>query len=748
MRIAGIEILKAGTIDSINTKLKKLEDQATAQRTRADLRALYSYKNVLTFYPSMMRLRALAEESDLMQSIIGAITNEAFRNEWKYNPRFESKCLKCNQEISFEATECPNCKSTNIVKPDPQQKMGLQKFLDGEVNANKQTLQEVLKQLETDHLILDNSFLQATKNYLFDDQGNIVGGKIVELIRIRPEYVDIMADEKGRRGYTEAGEKARFCVEHRENLITSNVERCPLCGKQLLPAWYALGRLLGESSVRYYAENEILHSMEFNPNLVLAPPIMFSVWRKVEMLINLDEYNRNVFGGDRTPNKFVIFNNTSPSTIQRIKDWVEDQVTKNPKAFIPLGLEGNGQRDTNAQILNLTDPALLENAIELVIEARKQVGSVYGVSPVFLADVSTSGGLNNEGLQVTVTNRATERTQAVHNKILAWITKQFGVTDWVVELNPSEERDEAAEAQLELMKAQRAQAMTSMGFQVVLGDDGEFNYSGKAKTPTQNNFTPTTPLGVDFGFQGAPQTLAKSLNQKKKETELRQRLTKELEKLIREADFKAADSTRDLMRKTRDLVGKLFTRFKDASATTLQKVYLEAVKNVETELGRKIPLTGVDDSNIARIKEDPTLLQSFESIQRETEDDLFTKIREGLNVNKTPQEIAEELGESVTEKQSRVELIARVESQHASNTARMTSYDKVDDGSYKYRWVSTPDNRRTKFCERITERTKDGVSKSELLAVIEAMADPNWYRADHPLTPHANCRSGVIRVVQ
>ena len=41
-------------------------------------------------------------------------------------------------------------------------------------------------------------------------------------------------------------------------------------------------------------------------------------------------------------------------------------------------------------------------------EMRQRIASFYGVSNVFMMDTGKSGGLNNEGLQVLVTNRAVE----------------------------------------------------------------------------------------------------------------------------------------------------------------------------------------------------------------------------------------------------------------------------------------------------------------------------------------------------
>ena len=48
-------------------------------------------------------------------------------------------------------------------------------------------------------------------------------------------------------------------------------------------------------------------------------------------------------------------------------------------------------------------------------DLRDRISAFYGVSKVFMADNTTSGGLNNEGMQILVTNRAVQKAQTVYN---------------------------------------------------------------------------------------------------------------------------------------------------------------------------------------------------------------------------------------------------------------------------------------------------------------------------------------------
>ena len=54
------------------------------------------------------------------------------------------------------------------------------------------------------------------------------------------------------------------------------------------------------------------------------------------------------------------------------------------------------------------------NTHKLREELRQRISAFYGVSNVFMQDSGKGGGLNNEGLQILVTNRAVEYGQKAH----------------------------------------------------------------------------------------------------------------------------------------------------------------------------------------------------------------------------------------------------------------------------------------------------------------------------------------------
>ena len=111
-------------------------------------------------------------------------------------------------------------------------------------------------------------------------------------------------------------------------------------------------------------------------------------------------------------------------------------------------------------------------------DLRDRVSGFYGVSKVFMSDNSASGGLNNEGMQILVTNRAVEMAQTIwNNYVFPFIIKEFGITDWELKLPPSEEEDEIARLRLREMEVNIAGSIKNLGFEVAMDDKGRFKYS-------------------------------------------------------------------------------------------------------------------------------------------------------------------------------------------------------------------------------------------------------------------------------
>jgi hypothetical protein len=107
-------------------------------------------------------------------------------------------------------------------------------------------------------------------------------------------------------------------------------------------------------------------------------------------------------------------------------------------------------------------------------EIRNRIAAYYGVSAIFMIDNGKSGGLNNEGMQILVTNRAVEFGQKVYTEVLfPRMLKEMNVYDWKLTLYPNEEEDEITRLRRDEMEANLAQRMMMLGYQPELLEEGK-----------------------------------------------------------------------------------------------------------------------------------------------------------------------------------------------------------------------------------------------------------------------------------
>ena len=131
-----------------------------------------------------------------------------------------------------------------------------------------------------------------------------------------------------------------------------------------------------------------------------------------------------------------------------VKYWkgVKEKLERDPHYTPIMGIETEGGSRGSVEWVPFTNTIKEMDYINVKDDLRTRISSFYGVSNVFVGDTTTGGGLNNEGMQILVTNRAIEKAQSVYNKYMfPFLMKQFGITDWKVQLLRSEEEDEMAE---------------------------------------------------------------------------------------------------------------------------------------------------------------------------------------------------------------------------------------------------------------------------------------------------------------
>lgn len=421
--------------------------------------------------------------------IITALRGEVFRNGLAAKPLFESKCASCQATFDNLVEECPACKSKDIIEPDIKMRERLENevidpYSDIVCNKNDQTVIEVAKELFLDICLLDVEYSLIGYKY------KRIGKRAVILNEDKykggiEEGTDPIPDREYSRferahpalirpyvkGSTIGG--IYTCINHRRRRFEKK-GLCDECDSILFPVTHARFKPENEEVEVYLIKGEVIQASKTFPNPIGGvPPVRF-LFKPLELISKQSEHMVTYYTLSRNPNGFIWIKHDNADDLKAFWDAQLELKRKNrhhiPLMQVPSDVTG----DAVGYLSVDSTPAEME-FIPTRDEATRIAASFYGVSPIFLNDASTGGGLNNEGLQITVTNRAAAVNQEfVNTKILAPLVRAMGITDFTLVLNPSEEQDEKAELELEILQNTIAEGWQRLGYEVERDEEGKW----------------------------------------------------------------------------------------------------------------------------------------------------------------------------------------------------------------------------------------------------------------------------------
>jgi len=416
----------------------------------------------------------VADQSVVVRTCITQLKTEIFRRGYQWEKAFYKKCTSCGEEYQSEVDECSVCAGLEFRGPDPMQKKYAEKMVNGYVNKSDQLFVDVLKEIERDLNVADDAYLIFVKEYYVDELGNIKLHKVKELYRGDPLTMYIDVDNDGDRGtshYT--------CVTHREVYTDDPHENCPECNASLHPVVY-VNRVHGHE--QYYIEGEVVHVSKFSPSRLYGTSPIITLWSHITTLLAMENYINTSYSKARTPKGILAVQTNNMDSLIRYWRGVKEKLEKDPHYIPIMGIEteAGGRGEVKwvpfMQSLKEMDYSAVKD------DLRMRIGAFYGISPIFQADNTTGGGLNNEGLQITVTNRTIELAQSVYNKyIFPYMERQFGVTDWNIRLLRSEEEDDVHAMRRRETEVNIAGQMKNLGFDVDMDEDGNFIFKKMIK---------------------------------------------------------------------------------------------------------------------------------------------------------------------------------------------------------------------------------------------------------------------------
>jgi DNA-directed RNA polymerase subunit RPC12/RpoP len=463
-----------------------------------------------------------------------------FKNGFEIVERFKYKCSNCSKEFTYKpiqekelkaraATEgkgaiaqeeqmesettseaqlgdklqCDTCGSTDLKRPIPEHRKILEKLINEPVNGNNQTIEDVARMLERDLEIADNAYMLLLKNYNLDDSTGDINWdntEIKECLRIDPPQVAMIADSDGRIGYDDKRNKVWVCprFEHRDRRLTT--DRCERCGAEALKAIcevnsvYSIG--IPQPKRVVYGEGEIIwRAGKYRPALIYGYSPIYAVWSKAMSLSHMDEYIRKYFDKMRPPRGMLVIASRNYETFRKSWDLLEQKAIEDPYMIHPLLVESDKTGKNLAQWLDFTGSLKELEFIAVRKELRMIIGAIYGVLPLYYGEMPS--GWSQEGLQVTITNRAVKWGQDIlYKSFFKKIGEILGVNDWDLKLKAGEENDKLMELQTDAAELANMQQLQAMGFEVSRTHTGDFKVS---KDPV---FTTKEMLEMQMGGGG------------------------------------------------------------------------------------------------------------------------------------------------------------------------------------------------------------------------------------------------------
>ena len=416
---------------------------------------------------SIPALYATVQESIILRTTINTLCQEIFRRGHYWKKKFHMKCSQCEEEYQHDTVnECSLCGGTEFQAPDSDQILYPRWFVK-QRNGMDQSFTDVLREVEWDLDIVDDGFIVLIKEYFLDPQsGEIQFYRVKEMMRGDPTFMRIVADKRGVRGG-----RYLICPVHRDRTypFTDDDHKCEECNLDLQDVHFI--NTAGSGKTQYYIDGEIVHISKFSPSKLYGRSPVATMWRQAMTLTAMDNYMYLAYQKRRIPRGILSITTDNIQSTAAFWKGAEEKMERDPNYIPKIGVESATGRG-RVEFVRFMDTLDEMQYGAVRDELRMRIAAFYGVSNIFMMDSGKGGGLNNEGLQILVTNRAVEFGQKLYSRdIFPRLFGEMGVSDWEMTLYPNEEEDEVTRLRRDEQEVNIAQRMAQLGFQPELTED-------------------------------------------------------------------------------------------------------------------------------------------------------------------------------------------------------------------------------------------------------------------------------------
>jgi ribosomal protein L40E len=414
---------------------------------------------------------------------------ELYRNKFPLlSPRFVRQCEECGAEFDEEADVCEFCGSTDLREPSPKQRTRADQFFKS-VNREGQSLRQLYKFLARDGGRLGTWLHIVKKSYTYWDKPTIeIGGETViergevyeqplELVRGDPKRIKPVVDENGRIGNWWW---ACPVCEDRTDRMAREPGVCEEHGVDRREVHYAEVEQVGDDKpVKVFFEDEVIDYAPFEPRLAgkdgLSP--LDTLWLKQAILHWMDLYAGGYYDQQNTnryPGRMVILHTSNKQAVEKQLAQAKDEQDEDPysQGFlyneVPPGADSSS--DT-AQVLDLMSDEILGQSDQLKQDFKSDIRSRYGLVDAQDSELKDAGGLNNEGLQLTINDRD---KATIHQDLmegpLRKLMDSLGFDDWAISFVPPEGPEEEPPV-IETVRATALAEQNGLAYSI---EDGRF----------------------------------------------------------------------------------------------------------------------------------------------------------------------------------------------------------------------------------------------------------------------------------
>ena len=439
-------------------------------------------------------LYAVSNENLILRTVITTLQQEIFRRGYYWEKKFNKKCTDCDAEFQHDIEQCKECGNSNLIEPSPDQLVYPRWLLD-QRNSMEQTFMDVLREIEYDLNIVDDAFLILIKEYYMDPETNEMAFyRVKEMVRGDPIFIRIIADKRGVRGG-----RFRVCPIHRDEVKAYSEEdkHCQTCGWEMEDVHHV--NTAGSCKTQYYLKGEVIHVSKYQPSKLYGRSPVSTLWRQAMTLTAMDNYMYTAYSKRRIPRGILSISTDNLESMKAFWKATDEKLERDPHYIPKIATEGAGGKG-GVNWVKLMDSLEEMQYIPARDEMRQRIAAFYGVSNVFMMDTGKSGGLNNEGMQILVTNRAVEFGHKVYTEhLFPRMAEQMDITDWQLTLYPNEEEDEVTRLRRDEMEVNIAQRMMMLGFQPTLVEDANRDIRFIYKQPDPAQQPPMPPGGMGMG---------------------------------------------------------------------------------------------------------------------------------------------------------------------------------------------------------------------------------------------------------